>query len=126
MDGPPAVHDRNRRTVGGEGTYDVVRRKVDLLLARYRARPVGCRRHPTRGITGVVPIFEHLHHEVGFAEVGFGPVTSGDIQAFNLDGEELAEVFDGLKALGRRYLDAALAQAQHRLLQPAPAADRPA
>jgi uncharacterized protein len=55
-----------------------------------------------------VPIFEHLHHEVGFDEVGFGPVTSGDIQAFNLSADELAEVFDGLKALGRRYLDAAL------------------
>lgn len=67
MDGPPAVHDRNRRSFGGEGTYDVVRRKVDLLLARYRARPVGCRVTLTRGITGVVPIFEHLHHEVGFA-----------------------------------------------------------
>jgi uncharacterized protein len=108
MDGPPAVHDRNRRTFGGDGTYDVVRRKVDLLLARYRARPVGCRVTLTRGITGVVPIFEHLHHEVGFDEVGFGPVTSGDIQAFNLSADELAEVFDGLKALGRRYLDAAL------------------
>ena len=108
MDGPPAVHDRNRRSFGGEGTYDVVRRKVDLLLARYRARPVGCRVTLTRGITGVVPIFEHLHHEVGFAEVGFGPVTSGDIQAFNLTADELAEVFDGLKALGRRYLEAAL------------------
>lgn len=108
MDGPPAVHDRNRRTFGGQGTYDVVRRKVDLLLARYRARPVGCRVTLTRGITGVVPIFEHLHREVGFAEVGFGPVTSGDIQAFNLTADELAEVFDGLKTLGRHYLEAAL------------------
>ncbi len=31
MDGPQAVHDRNRRTVGGKGTYDVVARKVPMI-----------------------------------------------------------------------------------------------
>lgn len=108
MDGPPAVHDRNRRSFGGQGTYDVVRRKVDLLLARYRSRPVGCRVTLTRGVTEVGKIFDHLYREVGFHEVGFGPVTSGDLQAFNLEAEELAAVFAGFKALGRRYLDAAL------------------
>src|SRR5690606_31744291 len=42
------------------------------------------------------------------AEVGFAPVTSGDISTFNLTSEELIEVFAGLKRLGQRYLDAAL------------------
>ena len=41
IDGPKTVHDRNRITVGGQGTYDVVRRKVDMLLSRYHSRPVG-------------------------------------------------------------------------------------
>ncbi len=109
MDGPRTLHDRNRKTVGGQGTYDVVRRKVDALLARYRSRPVGCRVTLTAGVTDVETIFDHLHGEVGFGEVGFGPVTSGDISTFNLSGEEMVTVFDGLKALGRRYVDAALA-----------------
>ncbi|HRP96611.1 MAG TPA: SPASM domain-containing protein, partial [Rhodocyclaceae bacterium] len=94
---------------GGQGTYDVVRRKVEMLLARYRARPVGCRVTLTQGVTDVERIFDHLYGELGFHEVGFGPVTSGDIAAFNLTPDELAEVFVGLKRLGRRYLEQALA-----------------
>ena len=108
MDGPKAMHDKNRITVGGQGTYDVVRRKVEMLLARYTARPVGCRVTLTRGITDVERIYDHLSGELGFFEVGFGPVTSGDIAEFNLTGEELVEVFAGMKRLGRRYLEAAL------------------
>ncbi|MBR9827110.1 MAG: quinohemoprotein amine dehydrogenase maturation protein [Oceanospirillales bacterium] len=108
MDGPKAMHDKNRITVGGQGTYDVVRRKVEMLLARYTARPVGCRVTLTRGVTDVETIYDHLSGELGFFEVGFGPVTSGDIAEYNLTGEELVEVFAGMKRLGKRYLDAAL------------------
>ncbi|GAA0783993.1 quinohemoprotein amine dehydrogenase maturation protein [Marinobacterium sediminicola] len=111
MDGPKAMHDKNRITVGGQGTYDVVKRKVDMLLKRYTARPVGCRVTLTRGITDVETIFDHLYNELGFFEVGFGPVTSGDIAEFNLTGEELVEVFAGMKRLGKRYLEAALRNA---------------
>lgn len=109
IDGPKTVHDRNRITVGGQGTYDVVRRKVDMLLSRYDSRPVGARVTLTRGITDVETIWNHLFNELGFAEVGFAPVTSGDVSDFNLSGEELAAVFANMKALGRRYLDEALA-----------------
>lgn len=111
MDGPKALHDRNRVTIGGRGTYALVRSKVDMLLARYRARPVGARVTLTRGITDVEQIFEHLHDEVGFHEVGFGPVTSGENTAFNLTDDEIVTVFEGMKRLGERYLDAAL---EHR------------
>ena len=110
MDGPKAMHDKNRITVGGQGTYDVVKKKVDMLLSRYTARPVGCRVTLTRGITDVEAIFDHLSG-LGFAEVGFGPVTSGDITSFNLTPEEMVEVFAGMKRLGKEYLDAAL---EHR------------
>jgi len=108
IDGPKAMHDRNRLTVAGRGTYDVVRRKVDMLLGRYTARPIGARVTLTRGVTDVETIFEHLHNEVGFQEVGFGPVTSGDNAAFNLTETEIVEVFEGMKRLGARYLEAAL------------------
>ncbi|ANQ84408.1 quinohemoprotein amine dehydrogenase maturation protein [Azoarcus olearius] len=109
MDGPEAIHDRNRRTVGGHGTYRTVSDKAGRLLARYRSRPVGARVTLTRGTTEVERIWDHLFNELGFAEVGFAPVTAGDIETFNLTGEELAEVFAAFKRLGRRYLDAALA-----------------
>lgn len=108
MDGPKALHDRNRRTVGGKGTYDVVARKTRMLLSRYRSRPVGARVTLTRGVTDVVGIHRHLIEEIGFFEVGFAPVTSNTLAAFNLNGEELSAVFAGMKALGVQYRDAAL------------------
>ena len=108
MDGPKAIHDKNRITVSGQGTYEVVRRKAEMLLARYDSRPVGARVTLTRGTTEVEEIWDHLINDLGFAEVGFAPVTSGDISTFNLTSEELVTLFTNFKALGRRYLDAAL------------------
>lgn len=111
IDGPKTVHDRNRITVGGQGTYDVVRKKASMLLEKYKSRPVGARVTLTRGITDVETIWNHLFNELKFAEVGFAPVTSGDIASYNLTAEEVIEVFDNMKKLGEHYLEAAL---EHR------------
>lgn len=108
MDGPKALHDLNRRTVGGKGSYDAVAAKARMLLDRYRSRPVGARATLTAGVTDVEAIWDHLRNGIGFAEVGVSPVTSGDMAAFNLNGDELAEAFAGMKTLGRRYREAAL------------------
>jgi uncharacterized protein len=108
MDGPKALHDRNRKTVGGKGSYEIVAAKARMLLSRYRARPVGARVTLTAGVTAVEAIWDHLRNDIGFFEVGFSPVTSGPMAAFNLNGDELGEVFAGMKALGRRYRDEAL------------------
>ena len=108
MDGPRALHDRNRRTVGGRGTYDVVATKVRMLLSRYSARPVGARVTLTAGVTDVIAIHDHLKNDLGFAEVGFGPATSGPIAVFNLKGDMLKGVFEDMKTLGRRYVEAAI------------------
>jgi len=107
MDGPRAIHDRNRRTVGGAGTYDTVAAKARLLLSRYRARPIGARVTLTAGIVDVVTIWDHLVNELGFHEVGFAPVTSGTSAQFALSGDELIELFANMKTLGRRYMEAA-------------------
>lgn len=111
MDGPKAIHDKNRITVGGQGTYHVVRRKALRLLERYDSRPIGARVTLTHGTTQVEGIWDHLFNDMGFSEVGFAPVTSGDVSDYNLTSEELQEIFAGMKRLGQRYLDAAL---QHR------------
>jgi uncharacterized protein len=108
MDGPRAVHDRHRRTVGGKGTYDVVSRKVRMLLERYRARPVGARVTLTRGTTEVEAIHEHLRGELGFHEVGYAPVTAADKVDHALTDEELLEVHSAFERLGEQYLQAAL------------------
>ena len=94
--------------------HDVVRARSTQLLARYVFAP------------GRLPGHAHPRHHRGgadlrapaptrsaSAEVGFGPVTSGDIQAFNLTAAELLPRCSTAPALGRRYLDAA-AQPQPR------------
>jgi uncharacterized protein len=108
IDGPKAVHDKNRITVGGQGTYDVVRRKIEMLMKGYNARPIGARVTLTKGVTDIENIWDHLFNDLGFSEVGFAPVTSGDISYYNLSEDELQTVFDNMKALGRRYVDAAV------------------
>ena len=108
IDGPKALHDKNRITVGGKGTYETVAKKVGLLLNNYRSRPVGARVTLTTGVTDIHTIWDHLFNELGFAEVGFAPVTSGDLPEYNLSNEELAAVFSNMKALGEKYLEAAL------------------
>jgi len=108
MDGPKALHDLHRKTVGGKGSYDAVVAKTRMLLARYRSRPVGARVTLTRGVTDVLAIHDHLKNDIGFFEVGFSPATSGDISEFNLTEEELAKVFADMKTLGKLYVEAAL------------------
>jgi len=108
MDGPEAIHDRNRRTLGGSGTHAVVAERARRLLERYRGRPVGARVTLTAGITDVAAIHHHLKHEIGFAEIGFAPVTAGLPAGFRLDDSETREVFDNLKALALQWQDAAL------------------
>jgi uncharacterized protein len=79
-----------------------------MLLSRYRARPVGARVTLTHGITDIDTIWDHLFNTLGFHEVGFAPVTAGDVDTFNLDGDELKAVFDNMKKLGEKYLASAL------------------
>ena len=102
------MHDKNRITVGGKGSYQVVAEKSRLLLQRYRSRPVGARVTLTAGVTDVIGIWDHLKNELGFHEVGFSPVTSGPIAPHNLDGDELQAVFASMKKLGEIYIEQAI------------------
>jgi uncharacterized protein len=108
MDGPKALHDRHRKSVGGRGTYDVVARKVRLLLERYRSRPVGARVTLGKGNTQVEAIHAHLRGELGFHEVGYAPVTSAEDASHALSQDELNEVHAAFERLGEDYRRAAL------------------
>ena len=108
IDGPKDIHDRRRKTIAGAGSYDLVAAKAKRLLSRYRSRPVGARVTLSAGGGDVLAIHRHLKDELGFFEVGFAPVTTSADHQANLSANELAEVFAGLKALGRLYIDAAI------------------
>jgi uncharacterized protein len=103
IDGPKELHDRHRKTVGGRGTYEVVARKVAVLLERYRSRPVGARVTLGAGNTDVEAIHEHLRNGMGFHEVGYAPVTASDTAGHALSEEELAEVHLAFERLGEKY-----------------------
>jgi uncharacterized protein len=108
MDGPKIIHDRNRRSVGGKGTYDVVARKASMLLERYRAKPVGARVTLTAGTTEVEEIHAHLHGALGFHEVGYAPVTSSSVATHALSSEDLSAVHAAFERLGEQYLQFAI------------------
>ena len=108
MDGPKAIHNKTRLTNSGAGSYDMVRKKVELLLSMYgKNRPIGARVTLTRGITQVEEIWDHLFNELHFSEVGFAPATASDNAIFNLSEKELVEVFEGFKKMGEAYIDSA-------------------
>ena len=113
MDGDELIHDRYRLTVGGKGTYKQVSNNVKRLLAGCTARPVGARVTLGSGNTDVARIYRHLHDELGFAEVGFAPVTAGSDAKFALNPVELRAVLDAMKALGREYTAAAKRSFKH-------------
>lgn len=108
MDGYREAHDKNRKTIGGKSTYDLVARNVRLLLDSYRSRPVGARVTLTAGVVDVVGIHRHLKGELGFFEVGFAPATSTDLAMFSLNDDETGEVFRAFRFLGEEYVEAAL------------------
>ncbi len=107
MDGDELSHDRYRITIAGKGTYQQVSSKVKRLLAGCTARPVGARVTLGSGNTDVARIYRHLHDELGFAEVGFAPVTAGSDAKFALNAAEMRATLEALKALGREYTAAA-------------------
>lgn len=104
MDGGELEHDRRRITIGGQGTYRRVAANARKLLSAYSARPVGARVTLSRGNTDVEAIYRHLHDEIGFAEVGFAPVTASPDSPHALDADEMRRILDGMKALGREYV----------------------
>lgn len=108
IDGPRELHDRHRRTVGGRGTYEVVARKVRLLLERYRSRPVGARVTLGGGNVEVETIHAHLKGELGFHEVGYAPVTAAAEDGHALSSDELEQVHRGFERLGEDYRRCAL------------------
>lgn len=107
MDGDELEHDRRRITIGGRGTYQRVAANARKLIAAGLARPVGVRVTLSRGNTDVERIFRHLREEIGFAEVGFAPVTAGAGSPHALEAAEVRRILDGMKALGRDYVKAA-------------------
>jgi hypothetical protein len=103
IDGPPEVHDANRRYPGtkGGGTYADIVAGLDRLRERM-PRPPAARVTLTPDQWGRVPeVFDHLHG-LGFLEVGIAPASP--INAGLLPTPEQDEtLFTGFAELARRF-----------------------
>ncbi len=105
MDGLPRDHDRYRRFPDGSPSYEVILPGVERLLRNRTAKPVVARVTAAGDPRDLSGTLDHLL-EMGFSEVGFAPVTTGD-PAFQLDPERMHLLLGQFEALSHRFLDAA-------------------
>lgn len=106
MDGNESVHDRYRRFPDGSPSYARIMPKVQKLLKAPHRKPVVARVTVAGTPDGVSETMAHLL-EVGFAEVGFAPVTTenGDYQ---MSHWQMAQLLEQFQNLAEQFADAAL------------------
>ncbi len=116
IDGDKQEQDRHRTFKSGRGSYELIAPRIRKLIASNRAakgRPIGARVTLTAGATGVRQIFEHLHGELGFDEVGFAPVTSAKENEYALSDANYWQILDEFAALAEDYVAAAREDRPH-------------
>lgn len=113
MDGPPDLQDKRRVYKSGKGSYAVIEPRLRALIANHRTRAITARVTLTEGVTDVIRIYRHLKDDLGFHEVGFAPVTSGEQRAYSLDDDGMTSVLDQFHALADEWLEHALRGRMH-------------
>jgi uncharacterized protein len=113
MDGPKEMHDHLRVFANGRGSYDIIEPKVRALIQNHRTRPITARVTLTSGVSDVIRIFRHLKQDLGFAEVGFAPVTTSPDQLYAINATGMDSVLDQFHTLAEEYLEHALRGESH-------------
>src|SRR6201996_9819487 len=113
MDGPKEMQDKFRVFSNGRGSYDIIKPKVQSLLAKHKTRPIAARVTMTSGAMDVDRIYRHLKEELGFYEVGFAPVTTSPDRLYSINEPGMDRVLEQLSALADKYLEYALRGEHH-------------
>jgi uncharacterized protein len=113
MDGPKEMQDKFRVFSNGRGSYDIIKPKVQNLLATHRTRPIAARVTMTSGAMDVKKIYQHLKHELGFYEVGFAPVTTSPNRLYSINEPGMDSVLEQFSQLADEYLEFALRGEHH-------------
>ena len=104
IDGFEDVHDRFRRFPDGTPSYGTILPGIRKLIERAREKPVVARVTVAGRTARDVPeVLAHLL-DLGFAEVGFAPVTTQDV-SYQLGRDEMALLLDRFRALSDTFLD---------------------
>ena len=113
MDGPKEMQDKFRVFSNGRGSYDIIKPKVQNLLAKHKTRPIAARVTMTSGAMDVRKIYQHLKHELGFYEVGFAPVTTSPNRLYSINEPGMDSVLEQFSELADEYLEYALRGEHH-------------
>jgi uncharacterized protein len=113
MDGPKEMQDKFRVFSNGKGSYDIIKPKVQNLLANHKTRPIAARVTMTSGAMDVKKIYQHLKHELGFYEVGFAPVTTSPDRLYSINEPGMDSVLEQFSVLADEYLEYALRGEHH-------------
>jgi uncharacterized protein len=113
MDGPKEMQDKFRVFSNGRGSYDIIKPKVQNLLATHKTRPIAARVTMTSGAMDVKKIYQHLKHELGFYEVGFAPVTTAPDRLYSINEPGMDSVLEQFSELADEYLEFALRGEHH-------------
>ncbi len=113
MDGTKEMQDKFRIFANGNGSYDIIRPKVQELIAKHTNRPVGARVTMTSGAMDVRKIYQHLKHELGFHEVAFAPVTTSPDRLYSIGEPGMDSVLRQFSELADEYLEHALRGEHH-------------
>ncbi len=105
LDGFDDIHDRYRRFPDGSPSYAVTLPKLQRLLDQSNHRPAVARVTLVDKPDRVPQILDHLL-KLGFAEVGFAPVTTGHPD-FQLDGQAMDLLLNEFENLAENFLQAA-------------------
>jgi len=108
MDGPPDLQDKRRVYKSGKGSYAVVEPRIRALIGNHRTRAITARVTLTEGVTDVFRIYRHLKDDLGFAEIGFAPVTTSGKQDYSIDDDGMDDVMAQFNALAEEWLEYAL------------------
>lgn len=102
LDGVGAVHDRQRPTKGGRGSYDRVIANVRPLLARQQRIQVSARVTVTPANLGLRATLDHFI-ALGFHSVGFSPMLSAPTRRGEMQAPDLDVLLDEMIACGREF-----------------------
>ena len=113
IDGPKEMQDQFRVFKNGTGSYDIVAPKIKELLRQHTARPIGARVTLTSQTLNIKKIFRHLTEDIGFAEVGFAPVTTADNRHYAIGSDGFDSMLKQFQELAWEFCDSVIAGRHH-------------
>lgn len=102
LDGPAAVHDRQRPFKGGRGSFDRILQRLGPLLQRQSSMQVTARVTVTPANLDLPETLAELL-ALGFYSVGFSPMLASPTGSGEMDPAALEAMLDAMTACGREF-----------------------